>query len=194
MSTNKIELLRSIHQVLIKPGTIWLTPVSYSLNYLPETIWVDDNQELLRETDTNILHRYWHDKGLSYKSVSSETVSFVEVRPFLVISDYADIIKVEQLRLPTWYSNAVVGFPITKTENLREKEDINFDLEKSIISNNLEYLHFLQKTDKNGLSFDSYISISAITFLDKKFFSQKIGVIDNEFEDILAKFKNFFRF
>jgi hypothetical protein len=111
-----------------------------------------------------------------------------------VISDYADIVKMEELMLPSWYSNAVVGFPITKTENLRKRKDLNFDLEKSIVNNNLESLYFLPKSTKNGLSNDSYISLSAITFLDKKFFSEKIGSLDHEFEEILKKFRNFLSF
>jgi len=189
-----IERLRSFHQVLIKPGTIWWSPVGYSLNYLPETIWSTNNQEILREADQDKLSGYWHNPDFTYKSVSSEAITFVEVRPFLVISDYADIVKVEELRLPIWYSNAVVGFPITKTENLRKREDLNFNLEKSIINNDLKHLHFLQKTDKNGLLTDSYVSLSAITFLDKKFFSQKIGSLDEEFATIMKKFKSFFKF
>jgi hypothetical protein len=194
VSSKDLELLRRFHQVLIKPGTIWRLPVSYSLNYLPETIWLDNNQELCREINKDILHSYWHDKGLTYKSISSEIINFVEVRPFLVISDYADIVKMEELMLPSWYSNAVVGFPITKTENLRKRKDLNFDLEKSIVNNNLESLYFLPKSTKNGLSNDSYISLSAITFLDKKFFSEKIGSLDHEFEEILKKFRNFLSF
>lgn len=192
MSSSNFELLRKFHQVLIKPGTIWRVPLNYSISYLPETIWINEDQEICRETDKDILHRYWHEKDLSYKSILSEVAGIVEVRPFLVISDYIDITKVGELLLPTWYANAVVGFPITKTENLRERKDLRFNLEKTISENNSNYLHFITASKENGLAVDSYISISAITFLDKNFFTEKIGSLDNEYIVIIDKFKKYY--
>jgi hypothetical protein len=188
VSSSNFDILRKYHQTLIKPGTIWRLPVHYSLNYLPETVWFED-EEICRETDKNILHSYWHDKNLSYKSVYSEIVGMVEVRPFLVISDFADIKKAGDLFLPTWYSNAVIGFPITKTENLRKIKDLKFDLETAITSNDSKYLHFLTASNENGLFTNSYVAMSAITFLDKEFFTEKIGDLDREYNLIIEKFK-----
>lgn len=189
MSSHNFELLRKFHQVLIKPGTIWRVPVYYSMNYLPETIWLNNDQEICRETDENILLRYWHEKNLAYKSITSETVGVVEVRPLLVISDYIDIVEAGNLLLPTWYADAVVGFPITKTDNLRKRKYLRFNLEKAILKNDLQYLHFIPASKENGLTFDSYVSLSAITFLDKKFFTEKIGSLDSEYDTIVKKFK-----
>jgi len=193
MLSNNIQLLKRIHQTLVKPSTIWWLPVSYSLSYLPQTIWLDSNEELCREVDQNTLHKYWHSgDGLNYNSVNSEAITIVEVRPFLVISDFDFIVKTNNLGLPKWYSNAVAGFPITKIENLRSRKDIKFNVDKFINGKeDIDFLQYIPKTKQNGLQVDSYIALTTPTFSDIEFFSQKLGSLEdvsfNSLKDKLAK-------
>ena len=172
MSNVNSELLKSIHQILVRPGTIWWLPVSYGLDYLPEVLTRVSDTECTLSRDP----RLWHTNNLKYKSdLVADVVVKTKVRPFLVIGDFDVLRTMKKFCLPKWYANAVAGFPITSIENLKNRRDIGINVDRISDHN---FLHFLPKSQDNGLFVDSYIAISVLISIDLEFFTQKIGTLE----------------
>ncbi len=193
----KQELLKSVFQSFIRPGTIWWLPVSYIVDYPPKIMFHDErNKEHYIQEDIT----YWRNESdLSYKSDLGPTqvAIDVEIRPFLVIQKPDSLKLMKDLGVPNWYRNAVAGFPISSLNNLLENKDANrnfhVDLDRLKNRNDYEFLHYLPADAKTQLNRESYVALAAIATLNIEYFTDKRGVIeDKDYSVITGKIRGYF--
>jgi len=179
----------------IRPGTIWLLPVNYFLNFPPSLLCYDErNKEYFVEEDNG----YWCNNG-KYNSNLGETNVIVkaQVRPFLVIQKPDALKKIDELGAQGWHYNAIAGFPVSSYSNIVEHStsNANFHIDPVRLKekNDYDFYHYLPSDSITCLKNESYVTMTTITRLHISYFTHLSGAAEqNDYNGIAEKFRKIF--
>jgi hypothetical protein len=172
--------------IFIRTGCIWYLPVNYSMQF-PLVSLYEDNDGLYKQSDDKL----WRNpKTGKYEPgwPEEEIVLTAKVRPFLVFQKPALLKTLSDLHVPTWYREAVVGFPITSLENLEQNPTTRVDLVRLKATNDYEFIHYISETGTSGLQKESCVILCTPININVHFFTTYIGHLgENDLSQIKEK-------
>lgn len=199
-----LDILKKVIHTFIRPGTIWQLPVSYLLSFPPSFLIYD---EARKEFYTDENNDHWFDReNLRFiKELGvQKLVSEAEIRPFLVIQGQEIIKLLSSYAIPSWYQNAIIGFPISGINNI---ESINDDFQKKhtklklvdidrlVNKNDYEFIYYLSKKKYPQLDKDSYIVLAAISTVSIEYFIDKhFEISEEDYKLLKLKVNKYFSF
>lgn len=187
------NLYESSDPLEIKPGTIWLLPVYFFLEFPPHILnyGESDSFYISEEVKVERTNSYWcEDKKYFNPKRKSWVALEAKVRPFLVMQKPM-VAKEGEKYFISWQGNSVAGLPITSLYHL-ENENIKIDPGILERDNNYPYHYFIPNDKTTRIKKKSYVVITTLTRIHRSYFTHPLGKLPEEkVSEIIKKFKNY---
>jgi hypothetical protein len=189
--TSLDALLMAARLGAIQPGCIFLLPVDYQMPYPPsfvEAAYICDGCEYNDgtprfELDDNIDGVWRQKRGDDYYFGNKKTVAIgAKVRPFLVFEKMSSVTKMQTLVVPEWYRRTVIGFPLTKAQNIESNQDTKINYHRLLSKNDYEFIHLVKKSTNpdSGLDYDDVVVLARPVTVKLDYFTHRLGALSEQ--------------
>lgn len=192
------DLYESSDPLEVIPGTIWLLPVYFFLEFPPHILNCGESDSLYIPEKVKVerTNSYWcEDQKYFNPNKDTQRKSWValeaKVRPFLVMQKPMVSTEGEKRYFISWQGNSVAGLPITSLSRL-DKENIKVDPRILESDNNYPYHYFIPNDETTKIKKKSYVVITTLTRIHRSYFTHPLGKLpDNKVNEIIKKFENY---
>lgn len=186
-----LEDLRNLTDTVeFPPGSIWLLPVSFFLEFPPNLVFpVENSDKFIVSSDNNI----WCKNNKYYPSKIDRRVAIkAKVRPFLIIQQPNVLREMRNLGAFSWHKDSIAGLPISSYANVVKHESTKIDPVR-LKKNGYSLYHYLAADNQTKLSKDSYVAMTTITRIHLKYFTHLVGYLGkNDYKEISEKISKIF--